>query len=470
MCKIFFIMRAKNWLKKPVSIEFLVVFRVLFGCILLLVISRTLWFGWVDKFYVQPNFMFRFYGFEWVEPLDKIGMYGLFVVLWGCALMIIIGLWYRWAMFLFFVVFVYTELLDVTHYLNHYYLISLLCFLMLWLPANRAYAVDVYLRPNRRLKEVPRWTVLVLQLQIGIVYFFAGVAKLKYDWLVNAQPLQIWLARHGELPVVGGFLSQTWVAYFMSWAGAFYDLTIAFWLLWWRTRVLAYATVVFFHTLTWLLFPIGVFPFMMMAVTVVFFAAETQKRILTFFIYPLIWILSKLKSKFATENANNTPPWQPAQWAKKPLMVLFFSYFTLQVLLPLRHFLYEGDVLWTEEGFRFSWKVMLIEKQATALFTVRDAATGRESQIDNLDYLTQKQEYMMSSQPDFILQFAHFLANEYKEKHHYTQPQVFANVRVALNGRPSRLLINPETDLAKEPEGFFHKDWILAAPPQEENL
>ena len=40
------------------------------------------------------------------------------------------------------------------------------------------------------------------------------------------------------------------------------------------------------------------------------------------------------------------------------LVVLFLG---IQFLLPLRHLLYPGNVNWTEEGFRFAWRVMLVE-------------------------------------------------------------------------------------------------------------
>jgi len=318
---------------------------------------------------------------------------------------------------------------------------------LFFLPAGRAFSVDVWRRPALRIDLVPRRTLLLLQIQIGLVYFHAGLAKIGWDWLMEAQPLRIWLARQGALPGIGEGLSALWLAYAMSWAGMLYDLGIAFALALKRTRPAAFITVVVFHVLTRLLFPIGIFPWLMIASATIFFSPEAHRRLLRLFISGLIWILSKLKSKFAAESGGGAVAW--SGWGRG-VSLLLVGHILVQTLFPLRHFLYPGDVLWTEEGFRFAWKVMLVEKQGQAVFRVRDARSGRESRVRNRDYLTEKQEFMMSTQPDMILHFAHFLRDEYQSREGYAPAEVFAEVRVAMNGRPSRLLLRPELNLAAE--------------------
>ena len=262
----------KKQLELPVSIAPLVIFRIVFGALLFFMAIRTLALGWVDKFYIAPSFYFKFYAFEWVQPFGMPIIYLLFIAMIFSALAIMLGAFYRISSFLFFIIFTYFELLDVTHYLNHYYLISLLAFLMCWLPANRAYSIDVWRNKALHIETVPAWTILIIQLQLSLVYFFAGLAKLQTDWLLDAQPLRIWLSRQSNFPLIGPLLTWPIVAYLCSWFGAIFDLTIPFWLKWKKSRPLAYIFVVGFHIATGLLFNIGIFPWLMMALTLIFFS------------------------------------------------------------------------------------------------------------------------------------------------------------------------------------------------------
>ena len=116
--------------------------------------------------------------------------------------------------------------------------------------------------------------------QLGLVYVFAGLAKLNDDWLFHALPLGLWLPAHTGLPLVGPFLDVAVVAFAASWAGALFDLTIVGWLSWSRTRPFAYAAVVVFHGITAVLFPIGMFPWIMIASTLIFFGYDWPDRIL----------------------------------------------------------------------------------------------------------------------------------------------------------------------------------------------
>ena len=93
---------------------------------------------------------------------------------------------------------------------------------------------------------------------MAVVYVFAGLAKLNADWLMDAQPMRIWLPAKTHLPVVGKYMYETWVAYLFSWFGAVYDLFIVFFLLNKKTRPVAYCFVVIFHVATAIFFPASV--------------------------------------------------------------------------------------------------------------------------------------------------------------------------------------------------------------------
>src|SRR5690606_24796200 len=100
---------------------------------------------------------------------------------------------------------------------------------------------------GRGVRTVPVWCIYLLRFQVGVVYFFAGMAKLTTDWLVHAQPLDIWLHARTDVPLMGAFFGQRSVAYAMSWGGFLFDTTIALFLLWGRTRLVAYVVLVLFH-------------------------------------------------------------------------------------------------------------------------------------------------------------------------------------------------------------------------------
>ena len=142
----------------------------------------------------------------------------------------------------------------------------------------------------------------------------------------------------------------------------------------------------------------------------------------------------------------------------QPMMVLFFI---IQIFMPFRYLFYPGNIQWTEEGYRFSWRVMLLEKAGQATFKIEDKASNRKTEVINGQYLSRFQEKQMSIQPDFILQFAHFLKKEYQEKHDINDPIVTVESYVALNGRTSQQLIAPDVNLAEIKDSFAPKKWIL---------
>jgi Vitamin K-dependent gamma-carboxylase len=432
----------------------LAVLRMAFGGIMFVCVVRFLVKGWVYAFYIKPKFHFTFYGFDWIKPFDAIGMYTLFAVLILASIMVTIGLFYRAAITAFFLCFTYVELLDKTTYLNHYYLISVMAFLMILVPANRYFAVDVLRKPGLALTHVPAWAINIFKLQLLLVYFFAGLSKLTYDWLIAAMPLKIWLPASAHLPIIGGLLTQLWVAYVFSWFGALFDLFIGFLLLSAKTRKPAYIMVVIFHLVTGWFFKIGMFPYIMILVTVIFFSEKTHLKIIEFLrrILPYGASHQPKKEKAAVYQIN------PVKL--KLLYGVLLLHFVIQLLLPFRYLLYPGKLYWTEEGYRFSWRVMLMEKGGTAFFHVKDPKTGRKSEIINAQYLTEFQESQMATQPDMILQYAHFLAQQYQEKG-IKNPIVTTESYVTLNGSGSRLYIDTTVNLANEQETLGHKKWIL---------
>ncbi len=416
--------------------------------------------GWVQTLYIDPQYYFGYLGFEWVKPLEGNFMYVPFVLMILAAIGILFGCFYRFSATLFFLCFTYVELLDKSNYLNHYYFVSLMSFLMILVPAHRRFSIDSLIWPKIRRKSTLNWHIGILKFQLAVVYIFAGIAKLNSDWLLEAQPLKTWLQAHHNIPVVGGLMQEEWLAYAFSWTGCIYDLFIVFFLLSNRFRPYAYFFVVFFHIVTWYLFPIGVFPWVMIFSTLIFFHSNTHQKVLN-------WLESKLSF--------NRDGWTVSQPQKTKPVVRYFliTFIALQLLIPFRYALYPGDLFWNEEGFRFSWRVMLMHKEGYATFYLHDKATGRESEIDNAQFLTQTQEDQMATQPDMILQYARILKEHYDGKtlrygeHEFKieDPAIYAKIYVSLNGRPSQLFVDKKQDLASLPYNLKHRDWIEPFQP-----
>jgi vitamin K-dependent gamma-carboxylase len=434
---------------RPVDIGWLVLFRLAFGGIMLWEVTRYLSKGWVERYYVEPVFHFTYFGFDWVRPWDGEGMQVHFYALGVLAFCILIGLCYRLAAALFFLGFSYVFLLDQTHYLNHFYLVCLVAFLLIFIPAHRAFSVDALLRPQLRADAVPAWTLWLLRAQIGIPYFFGGIAKLNGDWL-RGEPMRMWLAARTDFPGIGQWFREEWMVYAFTYGGLLLDLLVVPALMWRRTRVPAFLAAVSFHLLNARLFSIGIFPWFMLCATLIFFPHDLPRR---------VW--NRIMRRPAPAGAAAVGPAS----GRRLTLWLLGIYMAVQLLLPWRHLLYPGNVNWTEEGHRFAWHMKLRGKDAEALFLVSDPVSHEVEPVHPLKYLTPRQTIKMAARPDMILQFAHFLQREMAVR---GRPgvQVRARVTASLNGRQPQLLIDPDVDLAREPRTLWHARWIvpLTAP------
>jgi hypothetical protein len=445
----------KKFIYRNTSIAPLAFFRMAFGLVLFISSIRFIAHGWVKDFYIRPAFHFPFYGFEWISVLPPAGMY----LLYGCmvvgSLMICTGWYYRAGAILFWLCFVYVEMIDKTYYLNHYYLVSILVLLLIFVPANRYFSLDILRRPALKKTMVPAWTINIFKCQLGIIYIYAGLSKLNADWLIYAMPLKTWLPANQFMPVLGKWLALPCTAVFFSWCGMLFDLSIVLLLLYRRTRIAAYILVVIFHVLTAILFQIGMFPWIMLSATTIFFSPQVHLHMLR--------AISCLWPSLRRQDIEQV--YASSSFFKQTGILLLGCYFLVQLLLPIRFLLYPGKLLWTEEGYRFSWRVMLMEKGGTTFFHITDSTTGRRFEIRNRDFITPYQERMMETQPDMMLQYAKLLQQQYKKKG-IQHAKVQVESYVTLNGSGSRLFIDSSVNLAAQSETLFgHKKWILPYQP-----
>lgn len=433
---------------RPVDPASAAVFRILFGLLAAIAALRVLASGWVAPLYLEPAHHFTYLGLGWVQPWPGWGMHAHFALLAALGACIALGWRYRLAIGIYLVAFTYVELLDRTLYLNHYYWISVAALVMLVLPLERAWSLDARRRGTGAPAGIPAWTIWSLRGLVGMVYVFAALAKLNPDWLLRGQPLAIWLPHDADLPVIGGLLGAAWVPLAASWATVAFELAVVPALLWRRTRLPAYVCLVIFHAGTWLVLPeIGMFPLIMVAGALVFFPPGWPRTALARVRLPAPGPVSPLA--LGPRGAlDRLAPWLVAAVA------------LTQVLVPFRHLVYPGDVRWTEEGYRLSWRVMLTEKVGHARFVVVDPASGERWSVAPERYLTAPQARAMAVQPDMIREAAQLVRDDFAARG-VVAPRVYADVHVAMNGRPPRRLIDPDVDLAAVGAGLGTRSWVL---------
>jgi vitamin K-dependent gamma-carboxylase len=450
-------------LARPIDGAWLAAFRVLFGLALCVSMLRFLAYGWVERFFVRPQYFFKYRGFEWVEPLPGELMRPLFALLASLSLALALGVGFRVCALALALGLSYVQLIDVSTYLNHYYLAALLAWLLAASPANRLWSIDAWLARRRAQAELDHGTVAagwlyLFRFQIALVYIFAGLAKAQSDWLVHAQPLRIWLGASTDLPLIGALFTLEGAPIVLSWCGFLFDTTIVLWLSWRKTRPLAYAAVIVFHALTRLLFPIGMFPVIMVLAALVFFEPS----------WPRPWLARAARAwappaRVAPGSAEARPArtsssrWHAFGWALAGL------YCAAQLALPLRFLAYDGNVLWHEQGMRFSWRVMLRAKGGSTTFVVKQATTGRLWHVSPSNYLSSMQESEMASQPDLIWQLARHVKRDFEQRG-LGPVEVRAESRVSLNGRRSETFIDPDVDLGAEVDRPDIARLVLPAP------
>ena len=271
--------RLIDHLFEEVDAASLVFLRVSFGIIMLVEVWRFWSHGWIERYFIDPDLYFKYYGFEWVEPWPGTGMYWHFVLIAVLAFLIMVGALYRLAAVLFFLAFTYVFLLDQARYLNHFYLVILMAFILMVVPANRAFAVDARLRPGTRRDTVPAWSVWMFRLQFEVLYIYAGVVKVNADWL-RLEPMGMWLARRDDWAIIGPLFNQDWVVAVAAYGAIAVHLIGAPLLLFRRTRAFVMVLYFIFHLMNHFLFQIGIFPWLAMAGTLVFLEPDWPRSAL----------------------------------------------------------------------------------------------------------------------------------------------------------------------------------------------
>ncbi len=426
----------------------LVIFRVFFGLLIMAESIGAIFTGWVHNVFIKTDFTFTFIGFEWLEPLPGDGMLYYFAGMGAAGLLVTLGLFYRFGAAVFAIMWSGVYLMQKSAYNNHYYLLMLLAFAMVLMPAHKRFSLDAKFGFTRPKDSCPRVYQKFWVVHVVMVYLFASFNKMHVDWL-QGHPISIWFAHKSDMFLIGGLLMQQWFQTFIAWGGVMYDGLVGPLLLNKRTRPFAFGLSIFFNLFNSIVFQIGIFPYLMLAFTLFFYPPETISRI------------------FFRRRLPATPSLFRGRTSAKALSLgAFWLYFVVQGLLPLRHFLFEGDVHWTEEGHRLSWQMMLRNKSGSISFRVVNNQTQMQEFIDKYPDLSRKQVNKLATHPDFVWQYVQRLKVKYREKG-WTDFSIYAIGYCQLNKRERGPMIDPNYDLVNaEWSPFKSHDWIIKkAPP-----
>ncbi len=422
----------------------LVLFRAVFGFLIATEAFGAILTGWLRRTLVDTPFTFNFIGFDFLQQLQGDLMYFYFVLMGIFGVFVMLGYKYRFSMIAYAIMWTAVYLMQKSSYNNHYYLMMLLCWIMAFLPANRWFSLDAKINPTIKKHAMPRWVLLILILQVWIVYTYASVAKFYPDWL-DASMAALLMEGRKHYWLIGDLLQHNWVHWSIAYTGILFDLAIVPLLLWKRTRMLGFVISVFFHLFNSIIFQIGIFPYMSIAFALFFFSPEIlKKRFLP-------------NKELYTANEVIVPNY------KNAMIAVFGIYFAFQIGLPLRHWFFKDDVLWTEEGHRLSWRMMLRAKSGSLTVYVADKPNGEKKVYNYRILLGTKQQGSVATKPDIMWQLAQKIKAVEAEKGRDVAVYMESHVRINLGA--FHPFTDPNVDLAAEDwHPFKHSEWIMPSP------
>jgi hypothetical protein len=433
----------KQRLFAPIDNAPLILFRIFLGFLLAAETFGAIATGWVKSNFITPKFTFSFIGMEWLQPLPGSGMYYYFIVMGLLGLLVMVGYKYRFSMAAFSVLWAGVYFMQKTSYNNHYYLLLLVCIMMLFLPAHRYASIDARQNPQIKTLTMPAWCSWVMIVQVTIVYFFATLAKFYPGWLDGSFTRAL-LDHSVTIEALRPVMTHKWFYLFIAYAGIAFDGLIVPLMLYKRTRMVAFIASIIFHIFNSITLQIGIFPFFALSFAVFFFPPNRIRQI----------FFKKKPAFIANENTTQTFEYISL------LRYFFIPYLIIQLILPLRHYFIKGDVLWTEEAHRLSWRMMLRNRSGNTSFVVIDKSTKEQLPYMLTYELTSKQKNAMDTRPDMIWQMAQRIKQHFAAQG--KDVEVHAHTRVAVNSSTYKLFIDPNTDLAAVPWNYFaHCEWVL---------
>jgi len=450
-------------------------FRIVFGCFMVYQMMYYFQIDYTYQFMAGPQLLFSYPGLSFMQPLPLGILKIVHVALLLAAVLIAIGLWYRYAITFFFIGFTYFSFIDITLYNNHIYLIALLAFVMIFIDADRKYSISARRTKTHPILKIPAWNQYLLVFLIALPYFYGGIAKLSSNWL-DTNLVSIMVDASGASTLSNLFSKEVLVG-FLKYGGIVYDLGIVFLLLFKRTRLLGILLVIIFnYTNHSLLFDdIGIFPFLMICSTILFFNAEKVNDFIQSFknkekankvSKKEAKRLRKLSKKTASASEIVAQPTEQlfTRTAKQTWVTVCLGVFVLfHLLFPFRYILVTNNPEWSGQGSRFAWRMKMQAKEVISFnMTIKDNATGATGPIEAKTFLSTNQSMHLLEEPYNVIQFAKFLKPKIEKEYNIKDPSIMADVVVRFNGLPPQPLISPAVDLTQVNERAFAKhEWVV---------
>ncbi len=407
----------------------LAMLRIVFG---MAMIYRTGWYllGGYHNYFAVTQVQLPFYGFGWLPwPGKAVTVFMAFALV--CAVGIAAGHLFRASCVGFVLCFGYVFFLDASTWGNLDYLSIWLALAFALTPADRRLSLRTRRDPGARQTTAPAWTSWLFRLQIGVVYFFAGVVKFHPDWL-SGQTFRVFMAEDLPYPAIYDALSSPDVSRAFAWSGALFDLLIVPLMLWPRTRVPALLAMLAFHLTNLLLLDLAYIPWVTASLTFIAFA-------------PRPWVAAFVE-RFEGAEVAAPAPQEPMRW---PWKAMLLAYVVVQLAIPLRSYVRGHEGLWTYDGVHYSWWLRSFHRSTTAKFHVQLDDDPTRHKVDVLKYIHIQQKRFVND-PYNLLRFAHVVAQDYRARG-AVSVRVFADVRVSINGGPVGPLLKPDVDLANVP-------------------
>lgn len=426
--------KIRAHLFKPTTAHLLALFRIAFGLFMVYDILYFMDVGMVEMGLIKPDMLFKYDGLEWITPFSEPVMDGLLTVAMVAAATFALGLYSQVSIAIFWLIFTYFFLQDKAFYNNHLYLFSLLSFVMIFMKTDAVWSLRNMVT-GRVPKLIPQWNYDLLKFHFLIVYFYGGIEKLTYDWLVRWEPMRSVLV-NSRTDFPNFIISEPSVAFF-TYGGLLFDLLAGF-LLWnKRTRMYTIPVVIFFNIFNHLMFDdIGSFPFIMMVSTIIFFSPDA--------------VVDRFRSwGIRIQAVKESAVALVSPKAKQLTVIALAVYCFIQVVLPFKPMVLPGDRDWLGTGHRFCWHMKVQTRAITWMeFAIMDPQYNEPIPVDFTTFINTQQAQVMAQDHAMVVQFCKFLKEEAKARG-MVNVRVLADIQVEYNGRKSQYFVDPQLDLSE---------------------
>ncbi len=380
------------------------IFRIILGLVYTFFFSRMILRGKFEAVFIDSQFHFAY---DWLPSLPifpawLIWTLGVGLILSG--ILISLNQMVKLAFAFVFLVFGYFFFLEKALYNNHYFLLWLFSLIGFLIFPNSG-SMD-----PRNSEAMELWKLWAFRAQIMMVYFFGGIAKFNSEWLSANTTRTLMEARFEKMHPE---LIQS-LAFGMSYGGLLFDLLIPLLLLFKPTRVPAIVGVLIFNISNQIVFEIGVFPMVMISSLILFLDSGLS--------------LKKIEKP-------------------NPKMIFICLYFLFLSIIPFRHLFYPGNVVWTEEGYFFSWRMISSFKKGNAMFRLQ-YKDGSNRIVDPKAELNPMQEHAMIRYPELAAQYSRHLRKKYRKSGEV--PIVNAKIQVKMNKHAYQFVFDPLLDLGAQ--------------------